>query len=359
MNKDRFSYKHILISIAIVAALFVIGWLLTKVGNIITVFAISAAIAYIINPAVDFLEARRIPRPLAVVGMFLIFVIVIIGGISVFILPKLAAQFNDLLKNLPDYFASLSNIWERTAEFIRRTELPESMKTIPSKMAANLQSVGATVAKKTYTGTMEFFSKLPLVVLIPILVYYFLNDGHKMRRHITASIPEGCRSEMNQLIDRINKALGGYIRGQLKLCIYMGILTGVALAIIGVNYSIVFGFIAGITEFIPYIGPVLGIIGPLIFACFIHWTMVLKVLVVFLILQILENNFLAPRVMSADVGMHPALIIFILMAGGQIGGIPGMIVALPTAVIIKVFYEHFYIDKYIDKLTSPDTTEQK
>ncbi|MEW6200469.1 MAG: AI-2E family transporter [bacterium] len=351
MNKDKVSYKHILVAIAIVAALVVIVWFLTKVGNIITVFVISAAIAYIINPAVDFLEARRIPRPLAIIGMFLIFVIVIIGGISVFILPKLAAQFNDLLKNLPDYFASLSNIWERTAEFVRRTELPESMKTIPSKMAANLQTVGATIAKKTYTGTMNFFSKLPLVVLIPILVYYFLNDGHKMRRQMTASIPECYRSEMNQLMSRINKALGGYIRGQLKLCVYMGILTGVALAIVGVKYFIVFGFIAGITEFIPYIGPILGIIGPLIFACFTHWTMIIKVLVVFVILQLLENNLLAPRVMSSDVGMHPALIVFILMAGGQIGGITGMIAALPTAVILKVFYEHFYIDKYIDKET--------
>jgi len=346
VEKERSPYTNLIAYIAIIAALVVIGWFIKQVSSIITVFAISVAIAYIINPAVDFLAARRVPRALAIIGIFIIFIAIIGGGVSIIVLPKLATQFNDLIKNLPDYFASLSKIWERVLEFVRRTEIPESVKSIPAKMATNLQSVGTAAGKKIYTGIMGFFSKLPSLIIIPILVYYFLNDGHKMRRSIIASIPDTYRCEVKQLMDGINKALGGYIRGQLKLCLYMGILTWIALAIIGVKYSLIFGFIAGTTEFIPYIGPILGIIGPLIFACFTHWTMIVKVLIVFAILQVLENNLIAPRVMSSDVGMHPALIIFILMAGGQVGGIVGMIAALPIAVILKVFYEHFYIKRY-------------
>ncbi|MEW5946027.1 MAG: AI-2E family transporter [bacterium] len=352
MERERRGAVRFAQYLAVLAGAAAAAWFLNRVGYVLSIFAVSAAIAYIINPAVDFLAARRVPRPLAVLGVFVLFVL-ILGGIALAVLPRVVAQFNELIGNLPDYFAGLERLWTRAVELARKTELPEGARAIPGKMAEHLQGAGTEIGGRVYNATINFLSKLPGLVIIPILVYYFLNDGARMRRGFITSLPPGARGEADALIDRLNRALGGYIRGQVKLCLLMGVLTWLALAAAGVKYSLIFGFIAGVTEFIPYIGPVLGIIGPLIFAFFVSWTMVVKVLIVFLVLQLVENNLLAPRVMSGDVGMHPALIMFVLMAGGQVGGIGGMIAALPAAVTLKALFEHFYIEKYVTVKEAP------
>lgn len=344
-NKTHSPYARLVVSLAILAAIVVTALFLKKASSVITVFAISAAIAYITNPLVDRLAARRVPRMLATLSVFFVFV-AIVGGVVVAIAPILANQFQELIKNVPEYFASLANLWERAVETFRKTELPPSVKEIPATMGGNLQSVGETVGKKIYNGIMGFFSQLPSVIIIPILVFYFLNDGHRIRLSFISYLPPAHRDTASELLDRLNGALGGYIRGQVKLCIWMGVMSWIFLAIAGVKYSLVFGTIAGVTEFIPYVGPILGIIGPLIFALFTSWQMVVKVLIVFVVLQVLES-FLAPRVMSGDVGMHPALILFILMAGGQVAGLAGMIVALPAAVVLKTLFEFFYIERVV------------
>ncbi|MFH1539965.1 MAG: AI-2E family transporter [bacterium] len=347
-DKTHSPYARLVVSAAILAAIVVIALFVKKASGVITVFAISAAIAYIINPLVDKLAARRVPRVVATLSVFVVF-IAAVGGVAVAIAPILASQFQELIKNLPDYFAAISGLWERAVETFRKTELPPSVKEIPAAMGQNLQSVGGAVGKKVYNGIVGFFSQLPSVIIIPILVFYFLNDGHRIRRTFISYLPPAHRGAASDLLDRLNGALGGYIRGQVKLCLVMGVLSWIALAAVGVKYSLVFGTIAGVTEFIPYVGPILGIIGPLIFALFTSWVMVVKVLIVFVVLQVLES-FLAPRVMSGDVGMHPALILFILMAGGQVAGLAGMIAALPAAVVLKTLIEFFYLERVVRPL---------
>jgi predicted PurR-regulated permease PerM len=153
------------------------------------------------------------------------------------------------------------------------------------------------------------------------------------------------------LIDRINAAIGGFIRGQLKLCLAVGLLVWLSLQFIAhLDYAIIMGLIAAATEFIPYIGPILGMLMPLGVAFFTGGVdKMLLVFGIFMVIQLLENNLLAPRIMGDDIGMHPVVVIFIFLAAGEVAGIPGMIVCLPVAVIIKVFYEHFYIERFIGR----------
>jgi len=136
----------------------------------------------------------------------------------------------------------------------------------------------------------------------------------------------------------------------------MGVLTFVTTLFVFPKYSLVFGAIAGVTEFIPYAGPILALIGPLIVASFSASWKIAYVLVAFVVLQFLEGNILAPRVIGKDVGLHPALIIFALLAGGQIGGLVGMIAAIPMAVILKVLIQFFYADQYLKKDVEADSS---
>lgn len=340
-----------MVYIAIAAAVAVVVLFVQKAGPVITLFGVSAAIAYIINPLVDRLSSKRVPRIVAIIFVFALFTGACVGAAAA-IAPVLARQFQELIHNLPDYFQSLAQLWERAVALLRDTELPEAAKDIPANMGRNLQKVGMAAGKKVGGGVMGFLSQLPSVALVPILVYYFLNDGAKFRRGFVAALPPASRDTAGGLLDRLNKALGGYIRGQMKLCLLMGVLSWLAMTIIGVKYSLVFGVIAGVTEFIPYLGPLLGIIGPVVFALFTSPVMLLKVGVAFVILQVLET-LAAPRVVSGDVGMHPALVLFILMAGGQVAGLGGMIAALPAAVVLKTLFDFFYMERYLGALEKP------
>ena len=199
---------------------------------------------------------------------------------------------------------------------------------------------------------------LAAMVLIPILVFYFLSDGPYIRKSFLATVPPPFRGDTEDLMGRINNALGGFIRGQLKLCLAMGIITWLSLLPVMPKHSLLFGLIAGVTEFIPYVGPILALIGPLIYASSVGplWK-VIYVLIAFVLLQFLEGNILAPRIIGKDVGLHPALIIFVLMCGGSLAGLPGMIAAIPAAVVLKVFYNYFYVERYLNTFPEeePDT----
>lgn len=321
-------------------------WAVAKVSTVIGYFALAGAAAYILNPAVEAMGRRKVPRWAAALIMF-----AVAGGvvalILVLVLPRAVHQFGNLIDNLPQYFETLQGFWDKGVKMAKSADLPFDVGSLPEKFAGNLQSVAAKAGKAAFSGIAGFFGTLAGLIIVPILVFYFLNDGPKIRKAFVETVPPPWRGQTTELMDRINTALGGFVRGQLKLCVWMGVLTFLAYLFIIPQYSVVFGVIAGVTEFIPYLGPFLALLGPLIYASFTSWHLVLIVLVIFVVLQFFEGNVLAPRILGKDVGLHPTLIVFVLMAGGQFGGLIGMIAAVPAAVVLKVFYNYFYIEHYL------------
>lgn len=345
-------------TLALLVLLVSIIWVFGKISNIIGYFAAAGAIAYILNPAVEAMTSRRIPRPLAILIMFLVFTGGITGAI-VMIIPSAVEQFNMLADNMPQYFESLKSLWDSAVSLSRNKDIPVSLEEFPQQVATDLQNFILEAGRSMYTNIAGFFSALATLVIVPILVYYFLKDGPQVRGAFLSYLPAQYRGETDQLLTKINTALGGFIRGQLKLCLVMGVLTFVSLIFLpGMKYELLFGIIAGVTEFIPYLGPILALIGPLIFATTVSWQLVVYVLVLFVFVQFLEGNVLAPRIIGKDIDMHPAMIVLVLMAGGQLGGIVGMIAAIPVTVILKVFFDHFYVGKVIrpseEKLAAAD-----
>ena len=343
-------FWHTLFLLALIAAGV---WFFLKIGTIVAYFAISGAIAYVLNPAVEAMCARRIPRGIAILLVFLFFIGIVVAGL-VFIIPPAAKQFDTLVENMPQYFETLKGAWERVVRLSKSTDLPVRIETLPEQVAGDLQNVVASAGKSLFSSIGRFFSGLAALIIVPILVYYFLKDGPLMRSGFLRLMPAQYRSETDRVLTQINKALGGFIRGQLKLCLAMGVLTFLSLVFVpGMQYALLFGIIAGVTEFIPYLGPILALIGPLIFATTVSWKLVAIVLVLFMIIQVIEGNILAPRIIGSDVNMHPAMIMLVLMAGGNVGGIVGMIAAIPVAVILKVLFDYFYIGKVVTPSENP------
>ncbi|MFC1474609.1 AI-2E family transporter [bacterium] len=345
-NKPQFM-KMFWGTLLLLVLVVVLVWFVVKIGTIITYFAVGGAIAYILNPAVEAMGRRRIPRGIAILIMFLVFIGVIALGLGL-IIPPVIREFNALVENLPRYFETVKGLWDGVIGMAKETQLPIELEKLPEQLAADLQSFVKNAGISISSGLAGFFSGIAALVIIPIITFYFLQDGAKMKEHFLSLVPSPYRDETKEIIAKINKALGGFVRGQLKLCLAMGVLTWLSLALVAkLEYAVVFGAIAGVTEFIPYLGPILALIGPLIFATTLGWGKVVTVLVLFVVIQFLEGNVLAPRIIGKDVDMHPATILLVLMAGGQVGGIAGMIAAIPAAVIIKVLFDHFYVQKVV------------
>lgn len=349
MSKENGSAQNTFFKILfILGLLYLIGWFVSKTTNALSYFAIAGAFAYILNPAIDGMAKLKIPRAMAIFLMFAVF----FGGIGLaasIILPEAKKEFDYLVAHTPQYFETLKGLWERMVSLSRDAGLPVKIETLPEKIASNFQGAAAGAGKKVFAGLSGFFSGLAALVVIPILVYYFLSDGHKMKAGLMKCVPPQYREETDAVLLKINKALGGFMRGQVNLCVAMGILTWGSLAVIGMEGAVIFGVVAGVTEFIPYLGPVLALIGPLLVATTISGKMTAIVLGLFLVIQLLEGNVLAPRILGKNVDMHPAFIVFILMASGELAGIPGMIAAMPVAVVLKVLFEHFYLGKVVNK----------
>ncbi len=336
----------------------IIIWFVVQVNTILAYFALAGAIAYILNPAVEWLAKKRVPRSLATLLIFVIFA-AIVALILMLIIPPALKQFKELIDNFPKYAETIQRFWHKGTELVRSQHLPGDIQSLPDKFAGNLQKVAGKVGLSIFDGIKNSLSSLPMLIVVPILVYYFLADGPAIRRGLIGAVPTQLKPDTEALLSRVNTALGGFIRGQLKLCLVMGIITFIPYLFLLPKYSVIFGLIAGVTEFIPYVGPILALIGPLTVAIFLGKTwLIVAVLIIFVVLQVLEGNFFAPRIIGKDVDLHPAMIMFIMMCGGQLGGIVGMIAAIPVGVTVKALYQFFYVERYLKKQEQPTAPQQ-
>ncbi len=317
-----------------------------KVRTVIGYFAAAGVLAYLLDPAVMWLSKRRIPLWAAALGSF-----AILAGLLTLIIalaaPPAINQFKELGERLPEYIESAGPTFEQAKAAVKAADLPFDAESIAKDAAESVKNKAAETAAQILKSVSGFFGAMAALVIIPILLFYFLADGQRLWKSVVLYIPPAYRPEFESVMSRINTAIGGFIRSQLKLCLIMGIMTTVTMMIPFPKYALIFGLIAGITEFIPYVGPILALLAPLAIACFSPVWKLIYVLIAFLVLQFLEGNVIAPKVIGKDVGLHPAVIIFALMCGGQVAGLAGMIAAIPVAVILKVLWQYFYVEKYL------------
>jgi predicted PurR-regulated permease PerM len=187
-------------------------------------------------------------------------------------------------------------------------------------------------------------SKLLDLIMTPIITFYYLKDKELIRETILGAFkPEG-RNRAVEIAGDVDKVIGGFIRGQITVAAFVGVLTGLGCMIIGVPHALTIGVVAGLTNIIPYFGPWLGGIMPVILALMEKPLMALWVVVLIVAVQQVEASFISPQIMSHSVGLHPLLVMFSVLLFGSVLGIPGMIIGVPLMATLKVFWSH--IKKY-------------
>ncbi len=355
--------------VLVLTALYGVGWLFWQARAALTPFIIGAVLAYLFLPLVNRLEGR-IPRWAAIVVVYLLVLLLVFGFFS-FIVPPLVEQLGQLIRALPDI--SIIQRWADAAllEYQQLlANLPENMQIEVQNAVSGVVNQGLTTLRANFLtylrGVGSFLLDSVLSVantvsfllgffLIPFWLFYVLMDQKAGRDTLDRVLPAQLRADFWSVVSIVDHDFSGYLRGQLILGLAVGASAGLGLTILNllgleVPYVLILAVVAGITELIPLIGPIIGSI-PAIALGFIHSpTTGLAVLVLYIAIQQLENNFLVPRIVGDSVGLHAAVLIVLLVVCSQVFGVLGAILSAPLGAVSRDVFEYLY-----GRLSEPPT----
>lgn len=306
-------------------------WLLVE--EVAIPFLVGLVIAYLLHPVVEQLEKRKVPRLVAVLLIYASFVLVmtisVINAIPIF--TKQLIELSDDLPRLTQWYHSWMSEWEANKYFLPDTVQSGVDRVILQSKERMSHSVSELVANAKST-----LGKLLGYAVVPFIAFYLLKDMKDIHRGLILLIPRKYRTATLQILREINDSLGKYIHGQMVVALIVGGLAYLGYWLIDMPYPFVLASFVCITNIIPYIGPLIGAFPAVLVALTISTKTVLLVAGINLAVQILEGNILSPNIVGKSLHLHPLLIIFALLLGETLGGIVGMIVAVPILAICKV-----------------------
>lgn len=315
-----------------------------------TLFTIiaSVVIAYLFNPIINYLEKYKISRTLGILILYIV-IIGVIAAISFSIIPRIGEELGGLLAISPTYMREitdfLNDLYEKyysEVEYI--PPIVESIEEVILQNIDRLQSIIVANISRFIDGVVKAFSKIVSFILMPILTFYFLRDKDYFKSLLYLTIPKSKRQDVKELLIEIDRVLSQFIRGRLILAAYVGIVTTILLLILDINFAVVIGLITGIADIIPYFGPFLGFLPAVIFASMDSLVKGFWVAIAFIIIQWVENNVLAPKIIGDSTGIHPITVLISLIIAGGMFGVMGMIFSVPVVAMIKIVVG-FFIDR--------------
>lgn len=308
-------------------------------------FFISVILAYIINPLVNYLETKRIPRRFGVLIVYVGFILALVL-LFVVVLPKTIEELRNLFIALPQWLNEWNaRILDASDKIEKMTNLDMTriMSSGQKQVEAYLNSLENTFVDKVRSmasGMYAALGRMVSFVLVLILTYYFTVDKNRIKVKLYKAIPSGFRTDILNLASEINAAMMEFVKGKLLLAVIVGLMTMCMLFILGVNFAVAIGLITMIADIIPYIGPFLAFVPAFFFSFMDSWTKALWVSIFFVFLQWAENNLFAPKILGKRTGLHPAVVLMCIFIGGGTFGVMGMILSVPVfsiLVIIKNF----------------------
>jgi predicted PurR-regulated permease PerM len=329
--------------ISIFVATLVLIWLL---HDVMAPFVTGMAVAYLLNPAVTALT-QRMPRGLATIIVLIGFAL-IVSSFFLIMSPLIAKQLTGFLENFPTYFErsyqSVSNYVDTLMGRLRPEDV-EKVREAAGGQVGTVLSGMKNVLGRLWSGGMALVDVITFIVITPVVAFYFSRDWPKIVKKVDNLLPRKHAKTVRAMMREFNVRLAGFVRGQLLVCLSLGAIYGTGLTVVGLNFGLAIGMIAGLLSFIPYIGSIVGFVASVSVA-FIQYDdmqMPLVVMGIFFLGQFIEGNFLTPKLVGERVGLHAVWVIFALMAGGQLFGFTGLLLAVPIAAMIGVVMRHAII----------------
>ncbi|WP_321829382.1 AI-2E family transporter [Thalassovita sp.] len=314
-------------------------------GDVILPFVLGGAIAYFLDPVADRLEAWGFSRVFATAIITIVAVLTFVM-LVLLVVPSLINQSAALLQVMPQAFEDLwAFLIQRFPQILDETStLNQSLQQI----GQTIESKGGELLNAVFSSALSIINVVMLFVIVPVVAFYLLLDWDRMVAKVDDMLPRDHAPVIRQLAKQIDGTLASFIRGMGTVCLVLGTYYAVALMLVGLQFGLVVGFVAGALTFIPYIGALFGgvlAIGLALFQFWGDWLSIGLVAGIFVLGQVIEGNVLTPKMVGSSVGLHPVWLIFALSVFGSLFGFVGMLVAVPVAASIGVV-ARFGMDNY-------------
>ncbi len=349
------------LSINWLIAILLCGWMFYLLAPVLTPFIAAGLLAYMGDPLADRLQKLKLPRTLAVVVVFLA-TFLLIGLLVLLVGPLIRTQISALFAALPDIAHQVEQVWLPTILGWLNVEPGEDVGL--GAFLARYSDMAGDWSGKILLGVGKSGGVLVAAVLslflIPILTFYMLRDWDTFMAHLSALIPGRQRETVLKLARETDDVLGAFLRGQVLVMLALATIYTLGLSLVGLKFAIAIGVVAGLVSFVPYLGFVFGIgLAGLTVALEPNplWNLV-GVVATLTIGPIIEGPFLTPKLVGDRIGLHPVIVIFAVVAGGQLFGFFGILLALPAAAVLSVllrFAYHRYLKEHPELLIKPDT----
>lgn len=332
----------------------VVLWFL---GDVLLPFVLGGAIAYLLDPVADRLERAGLSRA-ASVAVITVLAMVVFVLLSLLVVPTLVRQAADLVNIAPQLFTNLKDFL--VSRFPDLVDSESAVRQSLVSIGERVQEYGGKFLETVLSSAASIINVVLLFVIVPVVSVYLLVDWDRMVARIDDLLPRDHAPVIRQLARDIDRTLASFIRGMGMVCLILGTYYAVALMLTGLQFGLIVGFIAGLITFIPYVGALVGgalAVGLALFQFWGDWLQIAAVALIFVVGQVIEGNFLTPKLVGDSVGLHPVWLLLALSVFGSLFGFVGMLVAVPVAAALGViarFATRQYLDSRLYRGVSDD-----
>ena len=331
--------SQVVLATVFVVCVFLTFWLLYSLRVVLFLFFIAVLIGTAIRPGVEWLHRRGIPRSLGIIIIYVLIAGLLVGFLAM-ILPLLAEQATEISRALPEYYSQLrSGLINSSNRLLQNIgwRFPSQLSLLGNTFASSEEEdeVITQVTQAIFYTNIALRSLLSILAVF-LLAYYWTQEGNLIMRAMLRVFPQQRRKRMREFVQLAESKIGGYVRGQGLLCVAVGLAAFIAYALIGLPYTLVLAVFAGVMELVPIFGPALGAIPAFLVAVSVDPGKAAWVVVATMVIQLLENTVLVPRIMKSSMGVNPIVVLLSLIAFSSVFGFAGALLALPLAAIIQL-----------------------
>lgn len=345
------------------AAVLTLIWILSTAGSVLAPFVLAIALAYILDPLVDRLETRRVPRGISVL-LLTVPTVVVLGVLVLIFVPSAFRQIGEIVQGIPVFIERVVEWFEDGQTWVAAIEVPyfDGAALVEQLQGVDSDAIVAFVQERQDAFTQWLWETalglgrglgsiatiLSYVILTPVLTYYLIRDWDRVIERIGNLVPMNRQDSVKSFAKECDQLVSSYMRGQFTVAFIIGVLTGLGYMLLSFPYAGTLGLVAGVFSVVPYLGGIITLI-PAIFIALVSGsvlTSLLKVAAVFIGVQILDGSLISPKIVGDSVGIHPVWVVLAMTLGGYYFGVLGLLVAVPVAAIIKLLIG-YGLDRYL------------
>jgi predicted PurR-regulated permease PerM len=325
--------------------LVILFYVLSKLKWLFIYFSFALILAYFFDPFYKFLLNKKAPKVLAIIIIFGIIIALLILTIF-FLIPSVINQLNILYKEIPNFIENYQNLILSIKPQLSKFINPADVEILLKENLSELQRSILGFSQSIVIYLSNIVSSITFgIVIVPLILFYLMRDMFIFKENLYIFVSKKNKKEFKEVLEKVDHIVSGFIRGRIIVCFIVGTLIGIGLYFLNLKFALIIGIVSGVLNFVPYLGPIVGVVLALIFALGSPWWTLLMIVVLFVLVNQLEAIYLNPNILGKGLGLHPLTVILSMLICGQLLGILGVLVAVPLAATLKVLAIRYLVQE--------------